>query len=70
MRYIHGETNVIDDALSRACCMESPSEDQSEPVVEVNAITSTLFTSLVKLEEIQNYTSQDIVLSCLKDVIH
>ena len=70
MRYIQGKTNVIADALSRVCHMESPNEDQGVPLLEVNAITSTLPASPAKLEKIRNYTSQDIVLSHLKDVIH
>ena len=70
MRYIQGKTNVIADALSRVCHMESPNKDQGVPLIEVNAITSTLPTSPAKLDEIRNYTSQDIVLSHLMDVIH
>ena len=70
MKYFQGRINVIADALSRVCCMESPDKDQGIPVLEVDAITSTLPDSPAKLDEIRNYTSQDIVLSHLKDVIH
>ena len=52
MRYIQGKTNVIADALSRVCHMESPNKDQGVPLIEVNAITSTLPTSPAKLDEI------------------
>ncbi|XP_044169214.1 uncharacterized protein K02A2.6-like [Acropora millepora] len=38
--------------------------------VYVDGITSTLPASPAKLDEIRDYTSQDIVLSHLKDVIH
>ena len=68
--YIQGKTNVIADALSRVCCMETPDKYQRVPLLEVDAITSTLPTSPAKLDEIRNYTSQDTVLSHLKDVIH
>ena len=70
LEYIKGKTNVIADALSRVCCMENPDKYQSVPLLEVDAITSTLPASPAKLNEIRDYTSQDIVLSHLKDVIH
>ena len=50
--------------------MESTDKDQGLPVREVDAITRTLPTSPAKLDEIRDYTSHDIVLSYLKDVIH
>ena len=40
MRYIQGKTNVIADALSRLCWLETPEEDQGVPLLEVNAITN------------------------------
>ena len=70
MKYIQGKTNVIADVLSRVCCMESADEGQGIPLSEDDAITHTLPASPDKLGEIRNYTSQDIVLSHLKDVIH
>ena len=69
MRYIQGKTNVIADALSRVCCIKSD-EGPGIPLLEVDAITHPLPASPAKLDEIRNYTSQDIVLSHLKDVIH
>ena len=62
-------TNAIVDALCRVCCMESPDEGQRIPLLEVDAITHTLPAGPAKLDEIQNYTNQDIILSHLKDVI-
>ena len=50
--------------------MESPDEGHGIPLLEVDAITHALPASPAKLDEIRNYTSQDIVLSHLKDVIH
>ena len=50
--------------------METPDKYQGVPLLEVDAITSTLPVSPAKLDEIRGYTSQDIVLSHLKDVIH
>ena len=70
MRYIQRKTNVIADALSRVCCMESPDEGHGIPLLEVDTITHTLPASPAKLDEIRNYTSQDTVLSYLKDVIY
>ena len=70
MKYIQGKTNVIADALSRVCCMETPDKYHGIPLLEVDGITSTLPASPAKLDEIRDYTSQDIVLSHLKDVIH
>ena len=70
MRYIQGKTNVIADALSRVCYMEPPEEDQGLQMLEVNAITSTLPASPAELDEVRNHTSQDIILSHLKDLIY
>ena len=50
--------------------METPEKYQGVPLLEVDGITSTLPASPAKLDEIRDYTSQDIVLSHLKDVIH
>ena len=50
--------------------MESPDEGHGIPLLEVDAITHTLPASPAELDEIPNYTSQDIVLSYLKDVIY
>ena len=69
MRYSPCETNAIGDAPCRVCCMESPDEGQRIPLLEVDAITHTLPAGPAKLDEIQNYTNQDIKLSHLKDVI-
>ena len=62
MRYIQGKTNVIADALSRVCYMEPPEEDQGVPVLNVNAITSTLPASPAKLDEVRNHTRPKRVL--------
>ncbi|PFX17897.1 Retrovirus-related Pol polyprotein from transposon 17.6 [Stylophora pistillata] len=70
IKYIQGKTNVVADALSRVCCMESPDEDSETPLLEVDAISHTLPASPAKLDEIRHHTSQDNVLSHLKDVIH
>ena len=43
--------------------MESPDEGHGIPLLEVDAITHTLPASPAELDEIPNYTSQDIVLS-------
>ena len=69
MRYSQCKTNAIADAPCRVCCMESPDEGQGIPLLEVDAITHTLPAGPAKLDEIQNYTNQDIKLSYLKDVI-
>ena len=69
MRYSPCKTNAIGDAPCRVCCMESPDEGPRIPLLEVDAITHTLPTGPAKLDEIQNYTNQDINLSHLKDVI-
>ena len=65
IRYIQGKTNVVADALSRVSYMEP-----ALPLLEVNALTSTLPASPAKLEEIRQCTDQDVVLSHLKDVVH
>ena len=70
MKYIQGKTNFIADALSRVCCMETPDKYHGVPLLEVDGITSTLPVSPAKLDEIRDYTSQDIVLNHLKDVIN
>ena len=69
MRYSQCKTNAIADAPCRVCCMESPDERQRIPLLEIDAITHTLPAGPAKLDEIQNYTNQDIKLSYLKDVI-
>lgn len=69
-RYIQGKTNVIANALSRVFCVEPPEGHQGVPLLEVNAITNIPPASPAKLDEIRNQTSQDIVLSHLKDVIY
>ena len=70
IRYIQGKTNVIADALSRVSHMEPPLKENEVPLLEVNAITSTLPASPAKLEEIRQCTDQDVVLAHLKDVVH
>ena len=52
IRYIQGKTNVIAEALSRVSHMERPSKENEVPLVELNAITSTLPASPAKLEDI------------------
>ena len=70
IRYIQGKANVIADALSRVSYMEPPLKEDEVPLLEVNAITSTLPASPAKLEEIRQCTDQDVVLAHLKDVVH
>ena len=70
IRYIQGKTNVLADALSRVSYMEPPFKEDEVPLLEVNAITSTLPASPAKLEEIRQCTDQDVVLAQLKDVVH
>lgn len=70
MRYIKGTTNIIADAFYPESAAWNPEEDQSLPLLELDVITSTQPISPAKLDEIRNQTSQDIVLSHLKDVIH
>ena len=50
MRYIQDKTNVIADALSRVCCMESPDEGPGIPLLEVDAITHNLHRTLKILQ--------------------
>ena len=64
------KTNVIADALSRVSYMEPPLKEDEVPLLEVNAITSTLPASPAKLEEIRQCTDQDVVLAHLKDIVH
>lgn len=66
MRYSQCKTNAITDAPCTVCWMESPDEGQRIPPLEVDAITHTLPAGPAKLDEIQNYTNQDIKLSHLK----
>jgi len=70
IRYIQGKNNVIADALSRISHMEPPAEDNELPVVELDTISRTLPASPAKLDEVREYTDQDVVLSHLKDVVH
>lgn len=70
IRYIQGKSNVIADALSRISHMEPPAEDNELPVVELDTISRTLPASPAKLDEVREYTDQDVVLSHLKDVVH
>ena len=63
MRYIQGKTNVIADGLSRVSCMEPPADDNEVPLIEINAITSTLPTTSARLDEIREHTKQDVILS-------
>lgn len=70
IRYIQGRTNVIADALSRVSHMELPPKENEVPLVELDAITSTLPASPAKLEEIRQCTDQDVVLAHLKDVVY
>ena len=51
IRYIQGKTNVIADALSRGSYMEPPLKEDEVPLLEVDAITSTLPLSPDKLDE-------------------
>ena len=44
-------------------------KEDEVPLLEVNAITSTLPASPAKLEEIQ-CTDQDVVLAYLNDIVH
>ena len=67
MRYSQCKTNAIADALRSL--LQSPDEGRRIPLLEVDAITHTLPAGPAKLDEIQNYTNQDIILSHLKDVI-
>ena len=50
MKYIQGKTNVIADALSRVCYMETPDKYQGVPLLEVDGITSTLPASPAKMK--------------------
>ena len=70
IRYIQGKTNVIADALSSVSHIELPPKENEVPLVELDAITSTLPASPAKLEEIRQCTDQDVVLAHLKDVVH
>ena len=70
IRYIQGKSNVIADALSRISHMEPPAEDNEIPLVELDTISRTLPSSPAKLDEVREYTDQDVVLSHLKDVVH
>ena len=70
IRHIQGKTNLIADALLRVSYMEPPLKEDHVPLLEVNAITSTLPANLAKLEEIRQCTDQDVVLAHLKDVVH
>ena len=70
IRYIQGNTNVIADAIPRVSYMEPPLKEDEVPLLEVNAITSTLPASPAKLEKIRQCTDQDVVLAHLKDVVH
>ena len=63
MRYIQGKTNVIADGLSRVSCMEPPADDNEVPLIEINAITSTLPATAARLDEIREHTKQDVILS-------
>ena len=54
MRYIQGKTNVIADALSRVCYMESPDVGQGIALLEDDAITHTLPPCPAKLDEARN----------------
>ncbi len=70
MKYIPGKTNVVADALSRVCSMEQPPRDHDTPMIEIDAITSTLPASPAKLDEIRQCTEKDVVLCHLKDMVH
>ena len=50
--------------------MEPPLKEDEVPLLEFNAITSTLPASPAKLEEIRQCTDQDVVRAHLKDVVH
>ena len=50
--------------------MDAPDEGQGKPLIEIDVISHTLLASPAKLDDLPNYTSQDIVLSHLKNVIH
>ena len=46
MRYIQDKTNVIADALSRVCYIESPNGGPGIPLLEIDAITHYLHRTL------------------------
>ena len=68
LRYIQGKTNVIADALSRFSHMKPPMGDNEVPLVKINLFTNTLKATPAKLNEICDHTSQDPVLSYLKEL--
>ena len=70
IRYIQGKSNVIADALSRISHMEPPAEDNEVPLVELDTISRTLPASPAKLDEVREYTDQDVVLRHLGIALH
>ena len=67
--YVKGADVPIADALSRLSPQPAPANNQL-PQLDIHHVTNTLSASPLKLQQIRNETTKDLVLSQLRDTIY
>ena len=73
IEFLRGKKNVIADALSRVCPLQSSNsktKDSNIDVIPVHHITQTAPVSKTRLQELRLATQSDLTLSSLTKTIH
>ena len=73
IEFLRGKENVIADALSRACLLQSSNpktKDSNIDVIPVHHITQTTSVSKTRLQKLRLATQSDQILSSLTKTIH
>ena len=73
IEFLRGKENVIADALSRVCPLQSSNsktKDSNIDVIPVHHITQTAWVSKTRLQELRLATQSDPTLSSLAKTIH
>ena len=73
IEFLRGKENVIADALSRVCPLQSnnsKTKDSNTDVIPVHHITQTAPVSKTRLQELRLATQSDLTLSSLTKTIH
>ena len=73
IEFLRGKENVIADALSRVCPLQSSNsktKDSNIDVIPVHHITQTAPVSKTRLQELRLATQSDLTLSSLAKTIH